>query len=77
MEKVIGVVAAFCLLASCAHPHAGAPGDRQIGTAIHQGTSYLRRALREDRYHLACRASDGSDCPVHEAGHVFAGFFMR
>jgi len=49
---------------------------KDIGAAIVQGASYLKRAVNEDRYHLACRASDGSACPVHAAGHVFAGFFI-
>ena len=73
MKRVILVVAALCLLAGCAHVPAG---DEHVAVAADQGTSYLRKAVRDDRYHLACRASDGSSCPVHATGHVFAGFFI-
>lgn len=53
-----------------AHPvNAGAP-------AADRGTAFLRRMVAADRYYLACRASDGSACPVHGMGHVFAGFFI-
>jgi hypothetical protein len=50
--------------------------DNEIGAAIAQGASYLRQMVSADRYHLDCRASDDSPCPVHATGHVFAGFFI-
>jgi hypothetical protein len=73
MKNVMVVVAALCLLSGCAHVPAG---DGHMAVAAGQGASYLRKAVREDRYHLACRASDGSACPVHGTGRVFAGFFI-
>jgi hypothetical protein len=76
MKKVITLVAALCLMSGCAHMPAGAAGDRRIDAATGQGVSYLRKAVGEDRHHLACRASNGSSCPVNGTGHVFAGFFI-
>ena len=76
MKKIICVMAVICLLTGFAYSLVLASGDGSIGVSIDRGASYLKKAVREDRHHLACRASDGSECPVHKTGHVFAGFFI-
>jgi len=38
--------------------------------------AYLTQRLREGTYGLKAFTSDGSPCPVHDMGHVFAGFFV-
>lgn len=76
MKRIIGIIAVLFVFAGCVHFQTGVAGDARIGTAVDQGTSYLKRAVNEARHHLACRASDGSVCPVHATGHVFAGFFI-
>ncbi len=37
---------------------------------------FLTARIVAGSYDLACTASDGSPCPVHETGHVFSGFFV-
>lgn len=76
VKKIICVMAVICLLTGFAYSLALASVNELVDAAIDRGASYLRQAVREDRHHLACRASDGSECPVHKTGHVFAGFFI-
>ena len=76
MKKNICVMAVIVLLGGFACLPARASVNEPVDAAIDRGASYIRQAVREDRYHLACRASDGSGCPVHGTGHVFAGFFI-
>lgn len=45
-------------------------------TALTKAVGYLKQRLAADAYGLAASASDGSPCPVHDMGPVFAGFFM-
>lgn len=47
-----------------------------VMAAAAQGTSCLKEAVSANRYHLDCNASDGSACPVHATGHVFAAYFI-
>ncbi len=51
-------------------------GSAEISAAVAGGTLYLRSMVAGDDYGLACRASDGSACPVDGTGHVFAAFFI-
>ncbi|MDA8124249.1 MAG: hypothetical protein M0009_03555 [Deltaproteobacteria bacterium] len=76
MKNTISVILALCLLAGCAHFSIVASGNGPIGMAVDRGAAYLKKAVSEDRHHLACRASDGSACPVDGTGHVFAAFFI-
>jgi hypothetical protein len=76
MKNAMAIVVALYLLSGCAPIPAGAAEDLHIDAAVGQGVSYLRKVVGEDRHHLTCRASNGSSCPVHGTGHVFAAFFI-
>jgi len=70
-----GLIGALLLTAgACMMAGMKAPAESHIGAAVARGASHLKSLIAADEYKLDCRASDGSPCPVHETGHVFAGY---
>lgn len=74
--KTVAVLTLAILASGCAAPRGGVSRESGAGTALSRGMSYLNQAVADDRYSLACSASDDSPCPVHDTGQVFAGFFI-
>lgn len=53
-----------------------APTPVEVEPAVVAGQSFLEALVARDAYKLECRASDGSQCPIDRAGHVFAASFI-
>lgn len=50
--------------------------DRERQNAVARGTAFLRRALHDGTFGLACVGTDGTARFSHNKGHVFTGFFI-
>ncbi len=71
--------AAF-VVASLGYLSAGCPRRPSpavlVDPAVVAGQGFLEALVARDAYRLECRASDGSQCPIDRAGHVFAASFI-